>query len=281
MTTAPPAAPDAARVLAQASAENFPVASRLFPRNVRPHLVNLYGFARFVDDVGDEAKGDRNALLDWVSSELDLAFGGGEPSHPLMRRLASTVRGRALPRAPFDRLVEANRQDQRVTRYPTFESLRAYCDLSANPVGELVLRLCGEWTPWRGARSDDVCTGLQLVEFWQDLGEDAAMGRLYVPLEDLSRFGLPDEGLAGYASDPRFAALMRFQAERSRSLLIRGRELARSIGGRVGLAVRLFTAGGLAALGDLERRRFDTFGSNAHAAAPRRAWGAARELVRR
>jgi len=234
-----------------------------------------------VDDLGDEAEGDRHALLDWVSSELDLVFGGGEPSHPLMGRVASTVRDRALPREPFDRLVEANRQDQRVTRYPTFESLRGYCDLSANPVGELVMRVCRAWTPWRSASSDDVCTGLQLVEFWQDLGEDAAMGRLYVPLEDLSRFGLPDEELAGYVGDPRFGALMRFQAERSRSLLIRGRELARSIGGRVGLAVRLFTAGGLAALGDLERRGFDTFGSNAHAGAPRRAWVAARELVRR
>ena len=281
MTSAPPAALDAAAIRAQAREENFPVASRLFPRDVRRHLVNVYGFARLVDDIGDEATGDRQAILDWLSSELDEAFGGGSPSHPLMVALAETVRERSLPRAPFDRLVEANRQDQVVGRYETFDALRAYCALSANPVGELVLRICRAWNPARGALSDDVCTGLQLVEFWQDLGEDAEKGRLYVPLEDVRRFDLSPDDLASAAGGAAFVALMRFEAERTRALLARGRELSRSLRGRVGLAVRLYTAGGLAALGDLEQRRFDTFATNARAARWRRAWMAAKELSRR
>ena len=281
MTTAPPAAPEATGVLAQAREENFPVASRLFPRAVRGDLLNVYGFARLADDIGDEAPGDRLALLDWLSSDLDAVFDGGSPSHPVMVALAATVRERSLPREPFDRLVEANRQDQTVSRYETFDALRAYCALSANPVGELVLRICGAWNPVRGALSDDVCTGLQLVEFWQDLGEDAEQGRLYVPVEDLVRFGLSPDGLANTVGGAAFEALMRFEADRTRSLLLHGRELSRSLGGRIGLAVRLFTAGGLAALDDLRRRRFDTFGANAHATRWRRAWTTARELTRR
>jgi len=195
--------------------------------------------------------------------------------------VAATVREWSLPRDPFDRLVEANRQDQVVFRYETFDALRAYCALSANPVGELVLRICGAWSPVRGALSDDVCTGLQLLEFWQDLGEDAGQGRLYVPLEDLRRFGLSPDDLASSAGGSAFQALMRFEADRTRSLLIRGRELSRSLRGRIGLAVRVFTAGGLAGLDDLQRRSFDTFGANAHATRWRRAWITAKEMARR
>jgi squalene synthase HpnC len=281
MTRPPAHAPGATQVLDQAGAENFPVASRLFPRRIRPHLMNVYGFARLVDDVGDEAPGDRLELLDWVSSELDAVFDGAAtmPSHPLLFRLRHTVRVFDLPRHPFDRLVEANRQDQTVTRYETFDALVEYCRLSANPVGELVLRICDACTPERLASSDATCTGLQLVEFWQDLGEDAAAGRVYVPLEDLERFGYPVERLLEGEADGRFGALMRFEAGRTRDLLERGRGLGRSLPGRIGFAVRLFTAGGLAALADLEGRGFDTFGASAHPSRVRRAWFAARELV--
>jgi squalene synthase HpnC len=276
----PAEAPTAAAVLEQARHENFPVASLLFPAPLRPHLVAVYGFARLVDDLGDEAGGDRLALLDWLSGELDLVYGGGEPSHPLMRRLARTVRALGLPREPFDRLVAANRWDQVVDRYATFEELARYCALSANPVGELVLRICGAATPERVALSDAVCTGLQLVEFWQDLGEDAARGRVYLPLEDLERFGYTVGDLLAGRADQRFRRLMRFEAQRTRDLLERGRPLARSLPGRMGLAVRTFTAGGLAALADLEARGFDTLRRNASPSRPRRWWYALRELLR-
>jgi squalene synthase HpnC len=276
----PAHAPRAAEVLVQAGAENFPVASRLFPRHLRPHLMNVYGFARMVDDIGDEAEGDRLELLDWLSREVGALY-GGQPTHPLMARLASTVGTFALPREPFDRLIEANRRDQAVHRYRTYADLVEYCTFSANPVGELVLRIAGALSPERLALSDATCTGLQLVEFWQDLGEDAGMDRVYVPLEDLERFGYALDDLFAGETNERFISLMKFEADRTRELLERGRELARSVGGRVGMAIRLFAAGGLAALADLRRRGFDTFGGSAHASRPRRAATAIRELARR
>lgn len=279
---APPAeVPGAAEVLAQARAENFPVASWLFPARLRPHLMDVYGFARLTDDIGDEAAGDRGALLAWLASELDAVYAGGGPTHSLMRRLAATIRAFDLPRNPFDRLIEANRQDQRVHRYATFQELGAYCSLSANPVGELVLRIAGACTPERLALSDATCTGLQLVEFWQDLGEDGAKGRVYVPLEDMERFGYGAEDLLAGRRDDSFVRLMSFEAARTRDLLERGRALAATLPSRIGFAVRLFTAGGMAALADLERRRFDTLSRSAHAARSRRWLMAVRELARR
>jgi squalene synthase HpnC len=280
MTVLPAHAPRAAEVLAQAGAENFPVASRLFPKDLRPHLLNVYGFARMVDDIGDEAGGDRLALLEWLSSEVDAVY-SGEPTHPLMGRLAETALRFDIPRQPFDRLIEANRRDQTIHRYATYSELAEYCTFSANPVGELVLRIAGTLTPDRLRLSDSVCTGLQLVEFWQDLGEDAAQDRVYVPIEDMERFGYSVQDLLAGEVDERFERLMSFEAERTRTLLHEGRALARSLPGRIGMAVRLFAAGGLAALGDLERRRFDTFATSAHASRPRRAVAALREVIRR
>jgi len=280
MTATPAQAPGAAVVLAQARSENFSVASWLFPSRLRPHLMSIYGFARLTDDIGDEADGDRGALLEWLAGEVDALFGGETPDHPLMARLGRTVRAFHLPRGPFDRLIEANRQDQRVHRYQTFEELAAYCSLSANPVGELVLRIAGACTPERLELSDATCTGLQLVEFWQDLGEDAAKDRVYVPLQDMARFGYTAEELLAGTRDDRFLRLMRFEAARTRALLERGRALAGTLPSRIGLAVSLFTAGGRAALGDLERRGFATFTTSAHASRPRRWWASVRELIR-
>jgi squalene synthase HpnC len=281
MTSTTEVAPTEAAVLRKAGRENFPVASRLFPAEVRPHLMAVYGFARLADDIGDEADGDRLRMLDGLSAELDTVLDGGEPAHPLMRRLAPTVRAFDLPRDPFDRLIEANRRDQSVHRYETFEQLLGYCELSANPVGELVLRVLRSWTPGRAELSNATCTGLQLVEFWQDLGEDAARGRVYVPLEDLDRFGHPVEALLEGIRSPAFVDLMRFEADRTRAFLELGRPLASTLRGRVRLAVRLFTAGGLAALADLERRGFDTLSASASASGVRRAWAAVREVARR
>jgi squalene synthase HpnC len=263
-------APSAAEVLARAGGENFPVAGFLFPRELRPHLMSVVG----------DSPAERLRLLDWLRGEVDAVYRGSAPSHPLLRRLAWTIERYAIPREPFDRLIDANRQDQTVTRYATFDDLRAYCDLSANPVGELVLYLCRRATPERIALSDATCTGLQLVEFWQDLGEDAARGRVYVPQEDLARFGYDDDRLLGGIADDDFRALMGFEAERTRGLLDAGRPLGRTLPGRIGMAVRMFTAGGVAALDDLSRRSFDTLHDNAHASRVRRAAVAARELMR-
>jgi squalene synthase HpnC len=276
-------APSAAEVLSKAGGENFPVASFLFPRELRPHLMNVYGFARLVDQLGDEVGADADArlrLLDWLDGEVDAVYRGSAPSHPLMRRLAWTIERFSIPRGPFDRLIAANRQDQTVTRYATHQELLAYCNLSANPVGEIVLYLCRSVTPEHVALSDSTCTGLQLVEFWQDLGEDAGRGRVYVPQEDLARFGYDEERLLRGVADDAFRAVMAFEAERTRELLEQGRPLGRRLPGRIGMAVRLFTAGGLAALDDLSRRQFDTLRDNAHASRTRRAVFAARELVR-
>jgi squalene synthase HpnC len=278
MSALSPPRPDPDAVLAQARSENFPVASHLFPRALRPHLLNIYGFARMTDDLGDEAAGDRLAQLDWLSGELDELFAGGTVTHPLLVRLALTVSRYDLPREPFDRLIAANRQDQVVKRYATFDRLRDYCHASADPVGELVLRLVGRCSDELLVLSSATCTALQLVEFLQDLGEDAAMGRIYVPLADLARFDYGEAELLGGVADDRFRAVMAFEAGRARSLFEQGRPLSRLLSGRVGLAVSLFTAGGLAALGDLRRRGYDTLSGSAHVPKGRLAWAAAREL---
>jgi squalene synthase HpnC len=255
----PPGVPTAGDVLGQAGSENFPVASRLLPAPVRAHLVAIYGFARLADDIGDEAAGDRLAMLDWLDEELVRAA-EGRASHPLLVRLTPTIRACRLPLEPFQRLIEANRVDQRVHRYATWDDLLAYCELSANPVGDLVLRVLDAATPERLARSDHVCTGLQLVEHLQDVGEDAERGRVYLPAEDLDRYECTvDDLLAGTAA-PRLRALVRYEATRIRPLLDEGGPLAASLRGRVRLAVAGFAAGGHAALDAIERADGDVLG---------------------
>jgi squalene synthase HpnC len=266
----------AERIDARAAGENFPVASLLAPRSARPHLRAIYGFARLVDNLGDEAAGDRNALLDELERELD-----GQPRTDVMRRLHATIAACGLPREPFARLIEANRIDQVKTRYATWDEVREYCTYSADPVGRLVLGVYGRaGEPDLVAMSDSVCTGLQLANFLQDLPRDLVLGRVYFPQEDLRRFDVREEALAGPVTD-RFAALMRFEAERARELLERGLPLRRALGGRPGLAVALYARGGLAALDALDRAGWDVFSRRP---APTRwtfARLAVRELLRR
>ncbi len=183
---------------------------------MREHLLAVYGFARLVDELGDSAPGDRLAALDWLEGELRSAF-DGTPEHPLMRRLAATVRECGLPRGPFERLIEANRVDQRVARYETWEQLRDYCALSADPVGEIVLGVFGKATPQRIALSDSICTALQLAEHCQDVAEDYAAGRVYLPAEDLARFGASTAELdpAGRARGTRVDPAARRKARAS------------------------------------------------------------------
>jgi squalene synthase HpnC len=244
----------AARIDARARGENFPVASLLAPREARPHLRALYGFARLVDNLGDEAPGDRRALLDELERELD-----GSPRTAIMRRLQATIESCRLPREPFARLIEANRIDQERARYETWEDVREYCSYSAEPVGRLVLGIYGRaGEPELVAASDDVCTGLQLVNFLQDPPRDLVLGRVYLPQEDLRRFGVDEAELAGPASE-RFRALLAFEAERAARLLGRGLPLARALGGSAGRSVALFARGGLAALRALEGAEWDVF----------------------
>jgi len=264
-----PGVPAASAVMDKAGRENFPVASRLLPREDREHLLAVYGFARLVDDLGDEAPGDRGRLLDWLEGELDRVY-DGSATRPLMLRLAATVRARDLPREPFQRLIQANRQDQAVARYETYADLGSYCELSANPVGHLVLHVLRAATPLRMKLSDDVCTGLQLTEHWQDVAEDFGRGRVYLPREDMARFGCSENDLAGPRATPAFRRLMAFQVARAHGLLARGAPLARDLGGRAGFAVAAFVAGGRAALDAIERAGFDVLGRRPR---PSRAYG--------
>lgn len=253
----------AAAVMAKAGSENFFVASPVLPKAIRADLLALYGFARLVDDSGDEGSltpDERLALLDRLEGELDLAF-DGHPTHQIFVRLAPTIRRHDLPKEPFRRLIQANRQDQTVARYLTFADLVAYCELSANPVGHLVLGVLDAATPDRLGLSDLVCTGLQLVEHWQDVGEDLRRGRVYLPQEDLARFGVGEVELASASASPAVRRLMAFEVARARGLLDRGAPLAATLPGRQGLAVAAFVGGGRSALGAIERGGYDVLGA--------------------
>jgi squalene synthase HpnC len=242
--------------MARARTENFPVASRVLPRPVRSHLLALYGFARLVDELGDSSSGDRLQSLDWLEHELDRAF-EGRAEHPLLVRLTPTLRDCGLPREPFVRLIEANRLDQRVSRYATWEELRGYCALSADPVGELVLGVLGSATPERVALSDSICTALQLTEHCQDVAEDLARGRVYLPAEDLARFGCTLEDLAAPHAGEPLREVLAFEAARARALLRDGAPLIGELHGRARLALAGFVAGGRAALDAIERAGYD------------------------
>ena len=258
ITPAIAALPTRDQVLPQAGRENFTVASGILGRKRARNLMAIYGFARLVDDVGDEAPGDRGALLDLVALELRRVFaepGVGEPQHPLMQELAQTVEECRLPIGPFDRLIAANRMDQVLTRYETFTQLLDYCQLSAAPVGELVLGVFGVATSNRVALSDRVCAGLQVVEHLQDISEDHGRGRIYMPREDLDRFGCTDQDLAAPVPSAQLRALISFEAARARALLGSGGPLARTLPPAPRLAVAGFAAGGLRALDALEQDR--------------------------
>ena len=258
------ALPSQAEVMAQAGGENFPVASLVLGRS-RRHLMAIYGFARLVDDIGDEVGGDRSQLLNRVETELDGIYRGTNPDHPLMFTLADTIRACDLPAAPFKRLIEANRQDQVVTRYETFEQLLGYCRLSAMPVGELVLLVFGAGTPGRVALSNKICAALQIVEHLQDVSEDYAHGRVYLPAEDLARFDCEETQLQAPLRHASARALIAYEAERASAMLTEGAPLAATLKLPQRLAVAGFVAGGRAALeGVLRNRRPNRISIAAH-----------------
>jgi squalene synthase HpnC len=282
--------PTVAAVMARAGGENFPVASRALPRRLREPLLAIYGFARLVDEIGDAWAGGadatsatqkRLAALDWVEGELERAY-AGQASHPLLVRLQGTVRECALPREPFMRLIEANRADQRVARYDTWEQLLSYCHLSADPVGELVLAVFDSATPELVALSDRICTALQLTEHWQDVAEDLRAGRIYLPAEDCERFGCGERDLAragGSGTSWRLKGLIAFEVARTRELLAEGAPLVGALHGRERLAVAAFVSGADAALGAIERAGYDVLGGPPRAGRARRAAALARTLA--
>jgi squalene synthase HpnC len=265
----PSGTPDPGEILAKAERENFPVALRFLSPAARRRLEAVYGFARLVDDAGDLYEGDREELLDWIEADLDRAF-EGRAEHPLLQRVSAVVRELALPRTPFLRLIEANRQDQVVSRYATWEELASYCDLSANPVGELVLHVFGAATQERIAWSDGVCTGLQLAEHWQDVGEDYGRGRIYLPAEDMARFGVTETDIAARSPSPQLGQLLSFEVERARGLLADGLPLVASLRGRPRFAIAAYVGGGRAALDAIEQSGFDVLQRSPAAPAPAR-----------
>ncbi len=245
-------------ILARAPQENFPVASRLLPRRYRGHLLAIYGYARLVDEIGDSVAGDRLARLDELEAELATLWRPHPaPSIPLLARLAPTVAELELPPGPFRALIEANRQDQRKRTYASYDELLAYCTLSADPVGELVLHVFGVATPERIARSNEVCSALQLAEHWQDVAEDYRAGRVYLPADDLARFGVGAEELAAPHAGEELSWLMAFEVERARGLLDRGAALLATLDGYARLAVAGYVGGGRAALEAIELAGYD------------------------
>jgi squalene synthase HpnC len=249
----------ACEALARTHYENFTVVSWLLPRRLRPHFRVVYAYCRSVDDLGDEGAADgRIERLDAFAAELDRAY-CGTPTTPLFQALQPTIRQFDLEREQLERLITANRLDQGSGRFPTYADLLHYCDHSATPVGRLVLQLLGHRDDERVRRSDATCTGLQLANFWQDVAVDLRKGRIYLPLDDLERFGYTEQDLAHQTCDDRWRALMRFEVARARALFNAGFPLRDMVQGRVRLDLTLFSRGGMWVLDAIERNGYDVF----------------------
>ncbi len=246
--------------LARSHYENFTVASLLLPRHLLRHFHNVYAYCRWADDLADESGGGTRALelLRWWREELLRCY-DGTPRHPVLIALQSTVRLFRIPARPFLDLLFAFEQDQLVKRYRTFEQLCAYCRHSANPVGHLVLYLCGCFSPERAALSDAVCTALQLANFWQDVARDFDLGRVYLPEEDRKKFGYGDDDLKARRFTPAFQALMELEVNRARDLFYRGYPLIERMPPDFQVDIELFLKGGLAILDRIEKIGFNVW----------------------
>lgn len=264
----------------RAHAENFSVVTRFLPSRLHTPMYAVYAYCRYTDDLGDEAEGDRLALLDAWEEELARAFADGA-AHPITVALAEAAEGWPLRPEPFQRLIEANRIDQRKTRYETFQELLDYCAHSANPVGEMVLALFGYTDEYRIALSDATCTALQLANHWQDVARDYAAGRMYLPLEDLRRFGVDERQIAEGRADAAFRDLMRFEVDRAEAYFRQGAPLADMVDKDLRVDLRLFTAGGRAVLRAIERQRYDVLRRRPTVSKPERAWLLARAVLQR
>jgi len=244
-------------VMAQARTENFPVAARILGARTRTHLLAIYGFARLVDDTGDEASGSRAVLLDAIDEQLSDIYNGRTPAHPILRDLRTAIAQCRLPEEPFRRLLEANRLDQVKHRYQSYEELLDYCRLSAAPVGELVLHVFGAATPERIELSGRICAALQVIEHLQDVREDYLRGRVYLPLQDLAQFGCEEAQLAERSAAPQLRAVVQELSRRSAELLDAGMPLVAGLHGRARVAVAAYVAGGRATLAALRGAGYD------------------------
>ncbi len=251
------AAFDACRRLARDSYENFNVGSRFIKRNLRPHFYSVYVFCRLVDDIGDEAEGDRLALLDRWEDELKACY-GGSPKLVWFQALQNTIREFEIPPEPFLRLIEANRRDQRDAEYRDFDHVVEYCTYSATPVGHLVLYLYGYFSEPMARLSDHTCIALQLANFWQDVARDFDKGRVYIPKSDMSDFGVAVATIRNRNPTLPFRRLMRFQVDRTRDLFRAGYELRNHLERDFKLEFSAITAGGLSVLDAIEELDYDT-----------------------
>jgi squalene synthase HpnC len=270
--------------LARSHYENFSVATWFLPRRLRPHFYSVYAYCRISDDLGDEVGRAEDALqlLDEWEAELNATYlslveppapeirrnveelrpepgprNPVGPRHPVFIALRETICACDIPRQPFADLLTAFRQDQRVSRYETFEDVLGYCHYSANPVGRLVLYVCGYHDAERQQLSDYTCTALQLANFWQDVAVDYRKGRIYLPLEDLRRFGVSEKDVAEGRATPQFLELMRFEVERAREWFHKGLPLAQKVDGELAIDIELFSRGGLAILQAIEDQGYD------------------------
>ncbi len=246
------------RRLAHTHYENFHVATWFLPKALQPHFYSIYAYCRISDDLGDEVpdKSAALALLDLWGRDLDACY-EGYARHPVFVALAETIRACGIPKEPFADLLVAFRQDQTVTRYATMDDVLGYCRYSANPVGRLVLYACGEVSEDNFRLSDATCSALQLANFWQDVSVDFLKGRVYIPQDDMRRFGVSDEAIANGVATPEFRALLRYEVDYARSLFERGLPLIGKVNRDLALDLDLFSRGGLEILRAIERHDYD------------------------
>jgi squalene synthase HpnC len=274
------AAREYCRQFTRRHSENFSVATLFLPRRLLPHFYAVYAYCRFADDLGDNPAGAKPTalrghdefgmpmqshghgtpleLLNWWRNEILNTF-AGEPRHPIMIALAETIHRFGLPKEPFLDLLSAFEQDQTVKRYATYEQLVDYCRRSANPVGRILLCLFESFDERRAALSDRICTALQLTNFWQDVARDYATGRVYLPQEDMDRFGYTGADLQANRCTPAFVELMRFEVDRARAQFEAGLPLVDLVPRAVRLDVELFARGGLAILRKIERQGYNVW----------------------
>ncbi|MGH9570872.1 MAG: squalene synthase HpnC [Candidatus Angelobacter sp.] len=266
--------------LAKSHYENFSVATWFLPARLRQHFYNVYAYCRISDDLGDEV-GDATQsldLLDQWEGELNSCY-AGSPRHPVFVALSETVKEFRIPKHEFSDLLIAFRQDQKITRFETFEDLLGYCHYSANPVGHLVLYLCGYSDAQRQQLGDYTCTALQLANFWQDVKIDFGKGRIYLPLEDLRQCGVSEEEIAQGRATKAFVNLMRFEVERARQWFERGLPLIKMVDRELALDLELFSRGGLEILKAIELQGFDVLQRRPVISKPRKLLLVARALT--
>ena len=268
--------------LARSHYENFSVATFFLPKRLEQHFFNVYAYCRISDDLGDEVGNAEQslALLDAWEAELNACY-AGSPRHPVFVALAGTVKEFNIPKHEFADLLTAFRRDQTITRFPTFHDVLDYCKCSANPVGHLVLYLGGYSDAERQQLSDCTCTALQLANFWQDVAVDYTKGRIYLPLEDLQRFGVSEADMAGRRATPQFIELMKFEVIRAREWFERGLPLIKKISPDLALDIELFSRGGQEILNAIEKQGYDVLKSRPVISKSRKLWLVARAAMKK